>query len=69
VRPKLVANDSQSESFETQNPQTKIWARPIKSAPTSANGSNNPNPLLDIKVNLPNDESDDESDDNSLLSK
>ncbi len=27
--------------------------RLVKSCPTSANGSDNPNPTLDIKVNLP----------------
>ena len=43
--------------------------RMVKSAPTSANGSNNPEPILDIQVNLPvehADQSSDESEDSDL---
>lgn len=47
--------------------------RVIKSAPTSANGSNNMNPQLDINVNnLPTKEQESESSENSddsILSK
>ena len=48
-----------------------IAQRKVKSAHVSANGSNNLDPQLDIKVNLPTkDESDsDEFEDESLISK
>lgn len=49
--------------------QGKITERMVKSAPTSANGSNNPEPVLDIQVNLPvehADQSSDESEDSDL---
>lgn len=48
---------------------TGVTSRAIKSAPTSANGSNNLNPMLDILVKLPTREDDSESEDNSVLSK
>jgi hypothetical protein len=44
----------------------KVGDRLVKSAPTSANGSNNPNPILDIQVSLPVDQSEDSSEDSEL---
>ena len=48
-----------------------ITSRKVKSAHTSANGSNNLDPHLDIKVNLPTkvDSDSDEFEDESLISK
>jgi hypothetical protein len=40
----------------------KVTDRLVKSAPTSANGSSNPDPILDIQVNLPVDHADQSSD-------
>lgn len=81
VRPKLsnlrleqqaVSEDAQSENGES--PQLAVStgvSRAVKSAPTSANGSNNLMPQLDIQVKLPADDESSQSDDedNSVLSK
>lgn len=49
----------------------EVKSRKVKSAQTSANGSNNLDPQLDIKVKLPTkvDSDSDEFDDDSLISK
>jgi len=39
----------------------KVTDRMVKSAPTSVNGSNNPEPVLDIQVNLPVEHADQSS--------
>lgn len=48
-----------------------ISTRKVKSAEVSANGSNNLDPQLDIKVNLPTkvDSDSDDFEDESLMSK
>jgi hypothetical protein len=43
-----------------------ISSRKVKSAHTSANGSNNLDPQLDIKVNLPSKDDSDSEDENDL---
>jgi hypothetical protein len=50
--------------LEMQGAIAQLMKVASKSAPTSANGSSNPNPILDIQVTLPeeHDSEDDEGD-------
>ncbi len=52
-----IPNDSKGDAVLAQ-----VQDRLVKSAPTSANGSSNPDPILDIQVNLPVDHADQSSD-------
>lgn len=64
----VMTEDLPSDS-KVNTVKGKITERMVKSAPTSANGSNNPEPILDIQVNLPvehADQSSDESEDSDL---
>ena len=51
-----IPNDSKADAVLAQ-----VQDRLVKSAPTSANGSSNPDPILDIQVNLPVDHADQSS--------
>ena len=74
---KKRAKNFDSSSQHTEEPldheinhiKNDIPERLVKTAPTSANGSNNPNPVLDIQVNLPVDESEINSNEDSCSRK
>lgn len=55
-----IPNDSKINAV-----RGKVTDRLVKSAPTSANGSSNPEPILDIQVNLPVEHVDNSSDEES----